>query len=68
MSDRFGDPLPRHALARVGTIRAWAGPKRVMTSTPDGTLVATAGRYEPIRLWDAATARTWSRPMARVRS
>jgi WD40 repeat protein len=56
-TDRFGDPLPKYALARLGSAR----PRQdddvtALAFSPDGKLLASC---EPHRLavWDVATAR-----------
>jgi WD40 repeat protein len=54
--DRYGDPLPRGAIARLGTSRfqhaAWTF---AIAFSPDSTIVATAG--SGIRLWEGATGK-----------
>jgi RNA polymerase sigma factor (sigma-70 family) len=57
VQDRYGDPLPPGALARLGTTRfrhdSWL---TAFALSPDGrTLAAASGRS--IHLWDAATGR-----------
>jgi WD40 repeat protein len=56
-ADRLGDPLPRGAIARLGSARFQhgLGIHRVAYS-PDGKVLATSS-YKVIRLWDAATGR-----------
>jgi WD40 repeat protein len=61
--DRFGDPLPVGAVARLGTVRLRHGADVLSVSfSPDGKLLATAGwpgqgDLNALRLWDAATGK-----------
>jgi WD40 repeat protein len=52
--DRFGDPLPAGALARLGTLRFHRA--ECAAYSPDGRTIATADRDE-VNLWDAATSK-----------
>src|SRR5262249_27186996 len=57
-TDRYGDPLPPGAVARLGTVRyrhTDAGP--TVACPPDGGRVAPAGWDCACRFWDAATGR-----------
>jgi RNA polymerase sigma factor (sigma-70 family) len=55
--DRYGDPLPEGAIARVGTVR-FRSPDgcRSLRFFPDGKTLVSSG-YESIRLWDMNTGR-----------
>ncbi|HEV3238705.1 MAG TPA: sigma-70 family RNA polymerase sigma factor, partial [Gemmataceae bacterium] len=57
--DRFGDPLPPGALARLGTIRfrIASNGQRSVIFTQDGKGIVTAGNGSPTRLWDASTGK-----------
>jgi WD40 repeat protein len=61
LTDRYGDPLPPGAVARLGTARfCYPGPIDHLVFSPDGkTLVVGSGsRSEtPPQLWDAATGK-----------
>jgi RNA polymerase sigma factor (sigma-70 family) len=55
-SDRYGDPLPPGALARLGTIRFRQGTSVYITQfSPDGKNLLLGGRT--LALWDAETGR-----------
>src|SRR5207249_10960664 len=62
-ADRHGDPLPAGAIGRLGTGRlqhvADQGNEGLtaLTFSPDGALLAGAGRDGRVSLWDAATGR-----------
>ena len=57
-TDRYGDPLPPGAVARLGTIR-WrhAGLTTAVQFAPDGRSLFTMG-HDGLRVWDAATGRS----------
>jgi WD40 repeat protein len=55
--DRYGDPLPDGALARLGTARLVHIGLRSAAVSADGTLAASGGDDFKIRLWDTATGR-----------
>jgi RNA polymerase sigma factor (sigma-70 family) len=57
-SDRYGDPLPKHALARMGTVRLrHGGPVTSIAFAPDGKTVVSAGQDNSVRLWDLGTGK-----------
>jgi hypothetical protein len=67
-TDRYGDPLPPGALARLGTVRDRGAGKgeaikdhtgRIndVVFSENGQTVATAGEDETVRLWETATGK-----------
>jgi WD40 repeat protein len=54
--DAYGDPLPPHALVRIGTVR-WRTDAVFLAFLAGGKTLVTADRWPgaAIRLWDAAT-------------
>jgi RNA polymerase sigma factor (sigma-70 family) len=57
-TDRYGDPLPDGAIARLGTVR-WRHGVTVfaLAYSPDGKRIVTAGVSRALVLWDAATGK-----------
>jgi RNA polymerase sigma factor (sigma-70 family) len=55
-ADRFGDPLPPTAVARLGTIRARHVGIQFVGSLPDNKTL-TVSRDETVRIWEAATGK-----------
>jgi WD40 repeat protein len=54
--DTFGDPLPRGALIRFGTVRLRHDRTvKVVAVSTDGKLLASSTGYDGISLWDAAS-------------
>jgi RNA polymerase sigma factor (sigma-70 family) len=60
--DCFGDPLPAHALTRMGTVRfwhskGWDGDSCVPVFSPDGKTLAAPLDGRTVCLWDMATGK-----------
>jgi RNA polymerase sigma factor (sigma-70 family) len=57
-TDRYGEPLPPDALARLGTRRFRHGELATLVQfAPDGKTLISGG-YDALRLWDVATGRS----------
>jgi RNA polymerase sigma factor (sigma-70 family) len=59
-TDRYGDPLPPQAVARIGTVRWWHGHDRQgcpMVFAPDGKSLVSCDRDKGIRIVDTATGK-----------
>jgi WD40 repeat protein len=57
-TDRYGDPLPRGATARFGSLR-WRmeGDIDAVAVSPDGKLVASVNMHGQVAVWDMASGR-----------
>src|SRR5947209_2342668 len=55
--DRFGDPLPEGAVARLGTLRQRHPQADRITFAPDGKRFITTGPDGRVCAWEAATGR-----------
>src|SRR4051794_22061662 len=57
-TDRYGDPLPAGAFARMGTLR-FGRCEQVIAATfsSDGKLMATGARDNLIRLWEVPSGK-----------
>jgi WD40 repeat protein len=55
--DRFGDPLPDGALARLGSVRLRHADLSDFTVLPDGQTAVTVGQDGVVRTWDLTTGR-----------
>ncbi len=57
-SDRYGDPLPEKAVARLGTVRFRQGSSvHLVDFSPDGKTLLLGGSGRGLGLWDASTGK-----------
>jgi WD40 repeat protein len=62
-ADRYGDPLPPGAIARLGSLRLLcADDVANVVFTPDGRVVAAVQRNGPVQFWEAATGKAAPEP------
>jgi WD40 repeat protein len=65
-TDRYGDPLPTAAVARLGTVRLrHSGEVGSVAISPDGKLIASSASWDT-KVWDAATGQEVERFKGKV--
>jgi WD40 repeat protein len=56
-TDRYGNPLPKRAVMRLGTLRFCQPLPWSLAFSPDGKILASGGADNRIRLWDPDTGK-----------
>src|SRR5215510_5639535 len=56
-TDRYGDPLPKRAVRRLGTVRFCQPLPWSLAFSPDGKVLASGGYDNRIRLWNPDTGK-----------
>jgi WD40 repeat protein len=59
--DRYGDPLPAHALARLGSVRFRHPDVKAVAFAPGGELLASGGGDGCVRLWHPGSGKELAR-------
>jgi WD40 repeat protein len=57
LTDRYGDPLPKGAIFRLGTVRFCQPFPWCLAFSPDGRILASGGYDNRIRFWDPDTGK-----------
>jgi WD40 repeat protein len=57
LTDRYGDPLPKGAITRLGTVRFCQPLPVSIAFSPDGKILASGGHDNRIRFWDPDTGK-----------